>query len=163
VKPLTYILIGLVFGFFQGSLEVAWSLGGPAPDILLLYVVYLALQRQTVCALLVAFWGGLVQGAIDVSQPLGVQSLCKVLIAYLPEWAHYVLVSESRMTGPILVSLATVLQQILLYSLMQTFEPGGLWGLSAVWEVLGMLLWNLVIWEFVVEWFLGYHQREPIS
>jgi cell shape-determining protein MreD len=161
MKPLTYLLLGVALGFFQGSMEVAWSIGGPAPDLLLLYVLYLGLQRQTNVALLVAFLGGLMQGAVDYDvQPLGIQCLCKLAAAYLPEWAHYVLVSENRMTGLILVAVATLFQQIFLLSIIQTFEPGGVWGKTAILQTLGLLVWNLALWAVVVVRLLPQPQKE---
>lgn len=163
MKPFTYLLLGIALGFFQGSMEVAWTIGGPAPDLLLLYVLFLGLQRQTNVALLTAFLGGLVQGAVDYEvQPLGIQCLCKLAAAYLPEWAHYVLVSENQMTGLILVAAATLFQQVLLLSIVQTFEPGGVWGWTASFQTLLLLAWNLALWALVVVRFLPHQQKEVV-
>ncbi len=162
MKPLTYLLLGIALGFFQGSMEVAWSIGGPAPDLLLLYVLFLGLQRQTNVALMVAFVGGLVQGSVDYVQPLGIQALPKLAAAYLPEWAHYVMVSESRMTGLILVAVATLFKQVFLLSIVQTFEPGGVWGKTAILETLELLTWNLALWALVVVRFLPHQPKEVV-
>lgn len=160
MKPLSYILLGIALGFFQGSMEVAWSIGGPSPDLLLLYVLLLGLKRQTNCALICAFLGGLIQGGIDHVQPLGVESLCKLVVAYLPEWSHYVLISESRATGLILVVVGTLFQQLILYSVVQTFEPGGIWGKTAIIETMGLILWNMALWYLVFERFMPIPEKE---
>jgi cell shape-determining protein MreD len=149
MKPVSYLAIGLGLGFFQGSLEVAWSLGGPAPDILLLYVIWLGLQRETGCALWVAFLGGMIQDSVAYTQAMGIQSLCKVVAAYLPEWAHFFLLPENRMTGILLVIAGTLCQQVIRLTLVQTFEPGGVFGSTAFYQTLGLLFWNLLLWVAV--------------
>lgn len=150
VRSITYLAIGLALGFFQGSMEVAWSLGGPAPDLLLLYVLWLGSRRQTGCAMLVGFLGGILQDAVGLFRPVGVHSLCKVVAAYLPEGAHFILVAENRLTGLLLVAIATIVQQSVLLTIVQTFEPGGVWGADAIREVVTLLGWNLTLWFLVV-------------
>lgn len=151
MRLLKILAIGLALSFFQGSLEVAWRLGGPAPDLLLLWVIWLGMRRRTTAALAVAFCGGLVFDAVSGSYPVGAQSLSKVVVAYLPEWAHYILLPENRLTGFLMVAAATVFQQIILLTvhqtLVETLEPAGtVWGKSAVLETGTLVLLNLVIW-----------------
>lgn len=150
MRSFTYLGIGLALGFFQGSMEVAWSLGGPTPDLLLLYVLWLGSRRQTGCAMLVGFLGGILQDAVGLFRPVGVHSLCKVIAAYLPEGAHFILVAENRLTGLLLVAAATLIQQAVLLTIIQTFEPGGVWGAKVVLEALTMLTWHLILWFLVV-------------
>jgi rod shape-determining protein MreD len=149
MRPISYLVIGIGIGFFQGSLEIAWTLGGPAPDLLLLYVIWLGLRRETACALWVAFLGGLALDSVDYGQAMGIQSLCLVVAAYLPECAHFVLLPENRLTGFVLVGAGTLCQQVLLLTLVQTFEPGGVWGKTALFQTFGLLIWNLALWTVI--------------
>lgn len=132
-------------------MEVAWSLPGPAPDLLLLYVLWLALYRNsTGTALVAGFLGGLAQDLVDLGGPVGTQALCKVVAAFLPEWAHFILVPGNRITGLILVVGATLIGRIIELALLQTFEPGGVIGIQAFLDTTMLLLWNLALaWVLV--------------
>ena len=141
-----YLFLGAALGLFQGSLEMAWSLGGPAPDLLLVYVIWLGMRRQTTEAMLVAFVGGLVVDGVAYYEPMGIRSLLKVTVAYLPEWAHYILLPENRLTGWLLVGGGTTLQQVLLLTIIQTLRAGEVWGIQAVWDTGLLIAWNLVCW-----------------
>jgi rod shape-determining protein MreD len=157
---LSYLILGVGLGFFQGSLEAAWGLAGPAPDLLLLYVIWLGLRRETACALWVAFLGGLIQDSVASTQALGIQSLCKVVAAYLPEWAHYVLLPDNRLTGIVIVAVATLSQQIIHLTLVQTFEPGGVWGTTAFPHTAALLVWNMTLWVIAAGRLQAFSPRE---
>jgi len=146
MRLLKLLTVALALGLFQGSLEISWSLGGVAPDILLLWVIWLGMKRQTGDALLVAFVGGLVLDSVAPFQPIGLSSLCKVVVAYLPEWAHYILLPENRATGWLVVGIGSLLQQILFLTTVQTLQPGTVWGRTALVETGLLLALNLLVW-----------------
>ena len=167
MRFLKILAFGLALSLFQGSLEVAWRLGGPAPDLLLLWVVWLGMQRRTTEALAVAFCGGLVFDAVAGSYPMGAQSLSKVAVAYLPEWAHYILLPENRLTGFLMVAAATVIQQIVLLTvhqtLVETLDPSGIvWGKGALVETGTLVVLNLVFWG-IVTYFVPPAKGEEVS
>lgn len=162
MTPLTCFLIGIAVAFFQGSLDVAWTLGGPPPDLLLVYVLWLGFHRRTSTALLVAFFGGLVQDSVAYHHAMGVQSLCKLAVAYLPEWTHYVLVPDSRSSGLVLGAAATILDQVLILTIVQTFEPGGVWGWSVLGHTALLLIWNLLVWILIADRIGVERQAEAI-
>lgn len=153
MRVLRFLALGAVLGLFQGSLEMSWSLGGPPPDLLLVFVLWLGVRRRTTEAMLVAFLGGLVVDTVALSEPVGIQSLLKITVAYLPEWAHYVFLPETRLTGWILVTGGTILQQILLVAILQTVSAGVVWNVQGVIETGLLVLWNLVCWTSYTAFF----------
>ena len=84
--------------------------------------------------------------AVAQFQPMGLSSLCKVVVAYLPEWAHYVLLPENRATGWLIVGVGSLVQQILLLTTVQTLQPGTVWGKTALLETGLLLFLNLLVW-----------------
>jgi rod shape-determining protein MreD len=161
----TWVFVFTVFlafglGVLQGSFEVAWKFPGTPPDLLLLFVLWLAIRGQTSCALLAGFIGGITQDAVFIEGPIGIHALAKVLIAYLPEWSYSILVPGTRTTTLLLVISATLIQEILCLALMQTFEPGDIWGFTAAWMALVRLLWNGVVALIV---FTPFHPSSSVT
>lgn len=164
MKPLSLIFLGIFLGFLQGSLDFAWSFRGAPPDLLLLYILWLGISRRTSTGLIAAFLGGFVQDAIANTGPIGILSegvqlhggpigihcLAKVVVAYLPDWAHFVFVPGGKLTLLLLVAIGSLTQESIYLSLMQTFEPGPLWSSAIVGMVFSGLLWNLILWGILV-------------
>jgi hypothetical protein len=73
----------------------------------------------------------------------------------LPEWAFYILLPETTLTGFLLVGAGTVVQQIILLTIVQTLKPGGVWGGGALIETLWLLFANLAAWSILVFWRFG--------
>ncbi len=153
MESLRFLVFGILLGLVQGSLEKSWGFAGPAPDFLLIYIVWLGISGRTGIALWVAFLGGLVQDSVTEMDLMGIHSLGRTAIAYLPEWGRLVLVSESRFSGVLLVAAATLLQSMIVLSILQTLVPETVWssavlyhwGFSiilngATWMILGFLI-----------------------
>ena len=148
-------VFGAMLGLVQGSLEKTWGFSGPAPDLLLVYLVWLGLNSRTPTGLWVAFVGGMLQDSVSEMDLIGLHALARIVIAYLPEWARLVMVTETRFSGVLLVIAATLLQSMIVLSILQTLSTQNLWDItvlyswgysfilnSALWLILGFLFFS---------------------
>lgn len=147
-------LIGCLLGLVQGSLEKSWAFPGPAPDLLLLYVVWLGMSFRTSIGLMVAFFGGLLEDSVTALDPVGLHSLARLFAAYLPEWGRLILIPESRISGGILVAAGTLLQSMIILSISQTLSPTNLWSLGVLQSWGASVILNGGVWFLLTLLFL---------
>ncbi|MCA9424190.1 MAG: rod shape-determining protein MreD [Candidatus Omnitrophica bacterium] len=146
MKPTRLFLLGLLVGWIQGSLEKTWSFGGPAPDLLLLFLIWLGLNGHTGVGLWVAFLGGILQDSVAGIDLVGLHSIGRVFVAYLPEWGRLALVPDHRFAGFLLVLGATLLQAMIVISIRQTLTPGDIWGLGVLYNWGFSIILNGGVW-----------------
>ena len=153
MRSLRFLVFGVLLGLVQGSLEKTWGFGGPAPDILLVYIIWLGISGRTGVALWVGFLGGLTRDSVDGMGLLGIHSLAGTVVAYLPEWGKLVLFAGSRYSGLILLALGTLLQALIVLSILQTLATESLWNVEVLYSWFYSVILNSVVWilmEFLV-------------
>lgn len=147
-------LIGCLLGLVQGSLEKSWGFAGPAPDLLLLYLIALGMASRTGVGLVVAFVAGILEDSVSTLDPIGLHSLARLFAAYLPEWGRLFLVPDSRISGWLLVVAGTLLQSMILLSISQTLAPTNLWSLGVLQYWGYSIILNSIVWFLLTFLFL---------
>jgi len=145
VQILLLALITLLTVVLQTTWVAALSLKGIGPDLVLLWVLYVALRRQTTLGLWVAFGAGLLQD-IAAGGQLGFNAFVLVGVAYAALYQRRRFVQENFVSQLLIVLGITWLHQLLAFFWLNTLLgihlPFGVWlgrvaGLSVFQALLG--------------------------
>ncbi len=112
-------MFGILAVVLQTTLSPVVACCGGAPDVVFLFVVFLALQRRTTLGLWFAFALGLVQDVAG-GGPLGLNPSILVAVAYLVSLLRTKLFKENYSAQVLIVVLLTCAQQFFMFYWMNT-------------------------------------------
>lgn len=149
MQVLLIALITLLAVVLQTTWVPVLSIAGMGPDLVLLWVLYVALRRQTTLGLWVAFGAGLLQD-IAAGGQLGLNAFLLVGVAYAALYLRRRFVQENFISQLLIVLGFSWLHQFLAFFWLNTLLgmhlPFGIWlgraaGLSVFQALLGPWLY----------------------
>jgi rod shape-determining protein MreD len=150
MERLWIVVLVVAAAVLQTSLLPVWLPTGAAPDLALLLVVFLALQRRTTLGLWSGFWLGLLQDAAG-GAPLGLNATVLVGVAYLAGMLRTKLFKEHASAQVAIVVLMTGVQQLTMFYWLNTLwhadHSFGTW----VHRVLVMTAYHAVLAPFLFQ------------
>lgn len=168
MQVLLIVLITLLAVVLQTTWVPVLSIAGLGPDLVLLWVLYVTLRRQTTLGLWVAFGAGLLQDIAGGGQ-LGLNAFLLVGVAYTALYLRRRFVQENFMSQLLIVLGFAWLHQFLAFFWLNTLLgmhlPFGVWlgraaGLSLFQALLGpWLYYGLDRWLDLREAPHGHHLR----
>ncbi|MBN1594365.1 rod shape-determining protein MreD [candidate division FCPU426 bacterium] len=144
----------------QTTLVPVVAVGGIAPDLVFLLVIFLALQRQSTLGIWAAFILGLLQD-IGGGGLIGLQAMLLLTLAYLAVYLRKKFFQENYLSQILIIVLFTFLHQFLTFFWMNTLLDTGFafnrWLLMA----LGMSIYHCLVGPLLFRG-LGYfiHSQE---
>jgi rod shape-determining protein MreD len=147
-------LLAMVVVVLQTTLIPQIAIAGIAPDLIFLFVIFLALQRQTTIGIWFAFCLGLLQD-ISGGGILGLNALLLLGLAYLALYLRQKFFQENFISQILIILLFTILHQFLAFFWLNTLLHTQFVFGQCITRALGMSLYHAVVGPVV---FVGLRQ-----
>jgi len=158
LAEVAYLLLAFVL---QASIVGYLSLGEIRPDLILGALVYVAMARRPAHSTVAGFLTGLFQD-LSFGGAIGINALCKCLIAFSVSLASQSMFKERLWTQVVLLFLAVLVHDLVYFSLLYTGNISNI-GLAILRVSLGSAVLTAVaspVYDFVVR--RVFSLKEPV-